>query len=117
MIEKRQIVRDSLFMLADLRIDGLEGEERIRVRNLSSAGMMGEGAVRVPRGSSVRINIRNLGWIDGCVAWVRESRFGITFNDLIDPRSARAPLTDGDHTPRYVRPPLATVAPEDLRNV
>ena len=38
MIEKRHITRDSLFLLADLRVEGLTGEERIKVRNLSPAG-------------------------------------------------------------------------------
>lgn len=111
MIEQRQISRDSLFLLAELRIDGLDGEERIKVRNLSPGGMMGEGAVHVPRGSTVRVKIRNIGWIEGCVAWVRDSRFGVAFHDSIDPRTAREPLTDGDHTPRFARPPLAAVAP------
>ena len=45
--DNRQIARDSLFVLADLRVDGLDGEHRIKVRNLSSGGMMGEGPVRV----------------------------------------------------------------------
>ncbi|MEO6091392.1 MAG: PilZ domain-containing protein [Novosphingobium sp.] len=110
MIEQRQISRDSLFLLAELRIDGRDGEERIKVRNLSPGGMMGEGPVHVPRGSTVRVKIRNIGWVEGCVAWVRESRFGVAFRDAIDPHTARAPLRDGEHTPRYVRPPLSAVA-------
>ena len=65
----------------------------------------------MPRGSNVQIKIRNIGWVEGCVAWVRESRFGVAFHDAIDPRTAREPLREGDHTPRYVRPPLAAIAP------
>jgi hypothetical protein len=59
--EHRQIVRDSLFVLADLRVDGLEGEHRIRVRNLSSGGLMAEGTLKVLRGQVVWTNIRNIG--------------------------------------------------------
>ena len=96
--------------MADLRVDGVDGEHRIKVRNLSSGGMMGEGAVRVERGAVVAVNIRNIGWTDGVVAWVQDSRFGIAFRDEIDPKLAREPLGAGDpqtaHAPRFVRPPL-----------
>ena len=56
--ENRQIARDSLFVMADLRLPGAEDEHRIKVRNLSAGGMMGEGSVRVMRGSRVEVNIR-----------------------------------------------------------
>lgn len=90
--EHRQIARDSLFLMADLRVDGLEGEYRIKVRNLSSGGMMGEGAVRVMRGSMVTVNIRNVGWVEGAIAWVQENRFGVAFREEIDPKIAREPV-------------------------
>lgn len=102
--DNRQIARDSLFLLADLRVDGLQGEHRIKVRNLSARGMMGEGAVRVVRGAMVSVNIRNIGWVEGSVAWVQDNRFGVAFRDEIDARLARAPISIGeDPAPRYVR--------------
>ncbi|HUD29677.1 MAG TPA: PilZ domain-containing protein [Novosphingobium sp.] len=102
--ENRQIARDSLFLMADLRVDGLDGEFRIKVRNLSAGGMMGEGAVRVVRGTVVQVNIRNLGWVDGSVAWVQDNRFGVAFRDDIDPRLAREPVGRGeDPTPDFIR--------------
>lgn len=105
--DNRQIERDSLFLMADLRVDGREGEHRIRVRNLSAGGMMGEGAVRVVRGAMVSTNIRNVGWVDGTVAWVQENRFGVAFRDEIDPKLAREPVGTGeDPTPRHVRDQL-----------
>ena len=46
--------RDSLFVMADLRLDGNEETHRIKMRNLSAGGMMGEalaaGLQRFPRG-------------------------------------------------------------------
>lgn len=90
--EHRQIERESLFVLAELRIDGQEGEQRIHVRNLSSGGLMAEGSCKVQRGQQVWINLRNLAWCEGTVAWVQENRFGVAFRDAIDPRIARAPL-------------------------
>lgn len=69
---------------------------------------MGEGPVRVARGALIEINIRNIGWVEGSVAWVQDSRFGVAFREEIDPKLARAPIgPDGDlHTPRHLRPPL-----------
>jgi len=93
--DHRQIERDSLFLMADLQIDGLEGEHRIKVRNLSSGGMMGEGLVRVIRGAVVSVRIRNVGWVEGTIAWVQENRFGVAFREEVDPKVARAPI-DGE---------------------
>lgn len=89
-IDNRQITRDSLFMLAELRL--AEGGEvhRIKVRNLSSGGMMAEGAVRVARGAKAWVNLRNAGWVEGDVAWVQDERFGIAFHQDIDPKIVRA---------------------------
>lgn len=115
--EHRQIARDSLFVMAELRLDGVQGEERVRVRNLSSGGLMAEGAFHVQRGQLCWVQIRNIGWVEGSVAWVQDSRFGIAFREEIDPMVARAPLTTGESTPRYVRPPLAQFEQSALRKI
>ena len=115
--DHRQIARDSLFVMADLRIDGIEGEHRIRVRNLSAGGLMAEGGPSTQRGQVAWVNVRNIGWVEGSVAWVQDSRFGIAFREDIDPQLARAPLEVGEGTPRYVRPPLASFKPGELRQV
>ena len=115
--DHRQITRDSLFVMADLRIDGIEGDHRIRVRNLSAGGLMAEGGLAVQRGQVAWVNLRNIGWVEGSVAWVQDNRFGIAFREDIDPRVARAPVEAGESTPRYVRPPLSTVDPGALRKL
>ena len=115
--DHRQIARDSLFVMADLRIDGIEGDHRIRVRNLSAGGLMAEGGPSVQRGQVAWVNIRNVGWVEGSVAWVQDSRFGIAFREDIDPRVVRAPADPGEGTPRFVRPPLAQFAPGALRKL
>jgi hypothetical protein len=89
--DNRQITRDSLFIMAELRLDGEDAEHRIKVRNLSVGGMMAEGALRVTRGDAVWINLRNGGWVEGSVAWVQDSRFGVAFREEIDPKAVRAP--------------------------
>jgi hypothetical protein len=116
--DNRQIARDSLFVLAEMRIDGEDGEHRIKVRNLSSGGMMGESDVRVMRGAMVWVNVRNIGWVEGSVAWVQDSRFGVAFREEIDPMVARTNVGGGTHTPRFVRPPLAIEdSPVPLRKI
>jgi PilZ domain len=117
--ENRQIGRDSLFLMADMRIDGLDGEHRIKVRNLSSGGMMGEGPFHVVRGALVAISIRNVGWVEGSIAWVQDNRFGVAFRDEIDPKVARAPQVEGERTPRFVKPPItyAELAQRELRKI
>ena len=96
--ENRQIARDSLFVMADLRLPGSAAEHRIKVRNLSAGGMMGEGAVRVARGDAVEVRIRNVGWVEGSVAWVQDDRFGVAFREEIDPKVARASVASESST-------------------
>jgi hypothetical protein len=108
--ENRQIARDSLFVLADLRVDGLDGEHRIKVRNLSAGGLMGEGTVRVSRGAVVEINLRNIGWVEGTVAWVHQNRFGVAFRNDIDPLIARMPVGESADEVHFSRRPMTTGA-------
>jgi len=88
--DNRQTPRESLFLLADLRVDGLDGQFRIKVRNLSELGMMGEGPVRVMRGTGVEVNLANLGWTAGTIAWVQDTRFGVAFAEPVDVARAKA---------------------------
>lgn len=96
--DNRHISRDSLFIMADLRLDGQEGEQRVKVRNLSSGGLMAEGPVTVSRGQIAWVNLRNSGWVEGSVAWLQDSRFGIAFREEIDAKAVRA-ATGGQGLP------------------
>ncbi len=100
--DQRHIGRDSLFVMADLRLDGSEERLRIKMRNLSAGGMMGEGNVRLTRGTVVWVEIRNIGWVEGSIAWVQDNRFGVAFREEIDPKLARPPLPAGDGAPDEV---------------
>lgn len=106
-IDHRQLGRDSLFLMAEVRLSGGEPEHRVKVRNLSAGGMMAEGTMRVLRGTSVEVNLRNIGWVEGVVAWIQDNRFGIAFVEEIDPKLARAQVGTGTTTPRFVKPPIA----------
>jgi len=90
--DNRNISRNSLFILADLRVAGREDEHRVKVRNLSGGGMMAEGPAKVVRGERVEVNLRNVGWVRGTVAWVQDNRFGIAFAEDVDPAVIRVPV-------------------------
>jgi hypothetical protein len=104
-VDTRQVNRDSLFLLAQLRVDGQDAVYRVKVRNLSAGGMMAEGEAKVTRGALVMVELRNIGWVEGSVAWKQDDRFGIAFVDGIDPTVVRCPggPQAGFDAPRYTR--------------
>jgi len=104
-VDTRQVPRDSLFLLAQIKVDGREGTAPVKVRNLSSGGMMAEGDIKVMRGVVVSVELRNLGWVHGSVAWKQGNRFGIAFADEIDPTAVRAPAASQlpHEAPGYTR--------------
>lgn len=107
-VDTRQVNRDSLFLLAQVRVDGQDTVSRVKVRNLSAGGMMAEGDSKVVRGSLVAVELRNIGWVEGSVAWKQDNRFGIAFVDEIDPTVVRAPAGSGSaggeyEIPRFTR--------------
>ena len=118
-VDHRQLGRDSLFLMADLRLAGQDGEHRVKVRNLSAGGMMAEGSVKVTRGLKLDINLRNIGWVEGFVAWVQDNRFGIAFAQDIEPKVARESQTTptDDSVPRFVRPMVTFVDPARIRKI
>lgn len=116
--DHRQLSRDSLFLMAELRVPGKDVLARVKVRNLSAGGMMAEGVVKAVRGTLIEVNIRNIGWVEGAIAWVHGDRCGIAFSEDIDPLVARAPVTAGESTPRFVKPPIDFAAREQrLRKI
>ncbi|MXO61102.1 PilZ domain-containing protein [Altererythrobacter salegens] len=119
-VETRQVERDSLLLIADVRIDGGEKSHRVKVRNLSSGGMMAEAELKVARGALVTVELRNIGAVEGSIAWIEGSRFGIAFVEEIDPKLARAPVgtSGGDlASPRFTRTAIDKAEPGKLRAI
>ena len=112
-VDTRQVHRDSLFLLAQVRVDGQDAVHRVKVRNLSAGGMMAEGEAKVMRGALVMVELRNIGWVEGSVAWKQDTRFGIAFVDEIDPVVARGPggpaAAQDYEAPRYTHNYQASV--------
>lgn len=95
-VETRTVSRDSLFLLASIRVEQDSEAHKVRVRNLSDGGMMGEGTLRVQRGNRLEIELRNIGKVDGSVAWVQDNRFGIAFDEEVNSAMARKPSGEAE---------------------
>ncbi|MET3826739.1 MULTISPECIES: PilZ domain-containing protein [Sphingomonas] len=102
----RQDPRDSLFLMALLRLAKTDEGTPVRVRNLSAGGMMADYPEGLDRDVTLEVEIRGIGWVPGHVAWSTSGRIGIAFNRPIDPMLARKPVGQGAHTPVFVKPIL-----------
>jgi hypothetical protein len=92
--KRRSASRDSLFLSATIR--PLEQPDAdvlpVRVRNLSSVGMMADYHGTSLPGEAVVVALRGIGQVKGKVAWVRNNRIGIAFDVEVDPKLARKPV-------------------------
>ena len=88
-VDTRNLTRESLIMMADMKVDNVVANYRIKVRNLSPSGMMGAGNARVMRGSRVAVTLRGLDPVDGSIAWVQGDRFGIAFDKEVDSEAVK----------------------------
>ncbi len=95
--------RDSLMLTAQFRVAG-RPDEQVRVRNLSSGGLMAEYGHQIERSTQVEIEVRGVGWVSGRIAWAAEGRVGVAFDHEIDPMLARKPVGQGKGTPHFVKP-------------
>jgi hypothetical protein len=102
----RNEARDSLFLMADFRVDGSSEVTQVRVRNLSAGGLMAELPNGLELGLQVEFDVRGIGWVPGKVAWSAAGRVGIAFDRQIDPMLARKPVGHGGKTPVFVKPVL-----------
>lgn len=91
--EQRIDPRDRILLLARLRVQGEAEIYAIRIRDLSANGLRAQFAGRPLDRTNVTIEIRNLGWVDGRVAWQDAQTIGIRFAEPIDPDKARIAVT------------------------
>jgi hypothetical protein len=105
---KRTRSRDSLFLVAQLRLGSEQAVREVRVRNLSEGGLMVELDRLVEVGTPVTLELRGIGEITGKVAWGVEGRLGIALDSPIDPKKARKPIGGSKSvaaTPFYAKAP------------
>ena len=104
----RAVDRDTLFLMTDLVFADGRPDVRVKVRNLSAGGMMIEGDLWMKRGTRLAATLRNIGPVAGVVVWARAPRFGIAFEEEVDPKLARSDVRGGDReAPAYARAALA----------
>jgi len=103
--QDRNAARDSLFLMAELRVGTTA--TTVRVRNLSAGGLMAEYQQGLEAGTEVEFDLRGVGAVRGRVAWSAAGRIGIAFDRQIDPMLARKPIGTGAK-PKMVVPPTYT---------
>jgi len=94
--DQRRQDRDSLFLVAQLRLEHDGAPHSVKLRNISDHGVMAEGAVRLTRGSAVWIELCNVGQVQGKIAWVAGDRCGIAFDNAIDSAKVGYPVDEVD---------------------
>lgn len=104
-VDTRDVARSSLFMLTRITLENNSRQYQVKVRNLSPKGMMAEGNVPVARGSRLSINLENGTTVEGTVAWIEGSRFGIAFDGTADMADFRRSAAKAKHeVPRHLSP-------------
>lgn len=99
----RSADRDSLFMQARIVLAGQSEPLVVRVRNLSAGGMLAEGKVRVSDGAAVEVELQNVGPVDGRVVWVGDGKFGIAFDQPVNPQAVRRQVVQKSDLPPHLR--------------
>jgi hypothetical protein len=103
---KRSRKRDSMLLLGTIKAAGdyVRETRPIRIRNLSSTGMMAVCDVAYDEGTLVEIGLRGIGVVAGEIVWVRGGKIGITFQEPIDPMMARRKVEphEDDHLRKIV---------------
>lgn len=86
--QRRAETRVDAVQHAQLRVGREPMPHPIKVRNLSRNGMMGEGPFPLRSGTRLTISLPEQGDVAGTVVWVQEPRFGVAFDDEVDPTFA-----------------------------
>ena len=106
---QRRDPRDSLFVLGKLRPEGEAGEsETVRVRNVSSGGLMADASDHYRPGARVEVELEGIGTMSGSVAWSEAGRIGIAFDHPIDKSRARKTKVKSEGDEQIFRPLIAT---------
>lgn len=89
---QRNAARDSLFLSTDIIVASCAHPITVRVRNLSSGGMMIDGHEAFEDGAEISTDLRGIGPVTGRIAWIMAGRAGVSFDRNVDPRKARTPI-------------------------
>lgn len=98
-VSARGEARDSLLLIAEIHASGWPAPLKVRVRNLSAGGMLAESDEDVPVGTTVRVVLANIRPVAARTVWSGEGRFGVAFDQHIDPQAVRRKLTEKQELP------------------
>jgi hypothetical protein len=106
LLETRDKSRESIFLGAVVSLGNQRQSHNVRVRNISSGGMMVDLAGPQPKGLAVTAEMKGIGEVRGRIAWSTENRAGIAFDRVVDPKLARHTPAPAPSAPSYARPPI-----------
>ncbi|WP_239806995.1 PilZ domain-containing protein [Croceicoccus hydrothermalis] len=99
-VNSRRHERESLFLVTEVRLERDGAPYRVKLRNISDAGTLAEGAMRVTRGQAIWVTLPRIGWVAGQVAWSAGDRCGIAFDTEIDSSLVQFPIGESEPAPR-----------------
>ena len=102
--DTRDKSRESIFLGAVISLGNQRQSLNVRVRNISSGGMMIDLAGPHPKGLAVFAEMKGIGEVRGRIAWSTENRAGIVFDRAVDPKLARHTPVPAPAAPLYARP-------------
>ena len=86
----RKEEREAFFLNSTLRL--ASGLYRVNIRNLSPGGALIEPVEGAVVGEPAAIEVRNIGWVEGAVAWAADNRVGLRFKHSILLSEVRGPI-------------------------
>ena len=112
-VERRE-QRKSMFVMATLY--AVTGSAPVKVRDMSAAGALVEGAVIPAPGSKVRLSRGSLS-VTGSIAWCKGARAGLSFDSTVSPddwlpTGTPAPQQRVDELVQHIKSSIAGGLPE-----
>lgn len=92
---RRGAARHSFFLLSNVIGDDGSVIGRLRVRNLSASGLMGDTELELEPQTRLMVDLRGIGSVSGTIAWAREGKIGMAFDVPINPQHALKPVGRG----------------------
>lgn len=89
---RRRAERHSFFLLADVVTASGAVTGKLRVRNLSETGAMGDTGMVLEPGEAITVDLRGVGPVSAKVAWANGGRVGLAFDHRINPHLALKPV-------------------------
>lgn len=87
--EGRRAVRHSVYLLAAVRAEDGRPLGEVKIRNISSTGMMAETGLPLRKGDAVEIDLRGIGAVQAVVIWRTLHKVALRFDLPIDPLLTR----------------------------